>query len=298
MIEVTTPTQYAEEIGKLYNEGLPSGDGTGWASLDELYTVAVHYWTIITGIPSHGKSTWMDNLMLNLIRQGWKFVVYSPENQPPALHMAGLVEKALRRPFRDGYHNRLTPPDLARVLSHLENSIRILALDADSHVFPALGDIMDVAHEIINEIWPINKVGLLIDPWNELDHSPIAGMNETQMTNYELMHFRHWVRRHNVHGFVVAHPQKPQRGRDGDLRPVGLYDINGSAAYFNKCDHGIIVRRREDNVTEIDVEKCRFKHLGKKGNTFLHFNFGTGTYEYNIDREQRYRRNDQDGDPF
>jgi len=298
MLEIATPTQYSDEITKLYQQGLTPGDSTGWQSLDEYYTIAPHYWTIITGIPSDGKSTWLDNLMLNLMRQGWKFVLYSPENQPVGLHLAQLVEKAVKRPFRAGYHNRLSPEDLVKLLDYLENGLRIIRMSQDSAAFPDLLAVLDAADDVIRQEWQHDKVGVIIDPWNELDHSPICGMNETQMTNFELMQFRYWIRQRNTHGFIVAHPQKPQRARDGTLRAVNLYDINGSAAYFNKSDHGIVVRRNEDGTTEISVEKCRFKHLGKKGSVVLRFNPGTGTYDDDLAREQRYRRYDQDGDSF
>jgi len=279
MIEITSPCNFSDEIGSLYEQGLPGGDSTGWESLDEYYTVATGFWTIVTGIPSHGKSTWIDNLMVNLMRQKWCFVVYSPENQPASLHMAHLVEKLARRPFRSGYVNRLTPEDMAKAIHWLDGRLRLLRMAADSPVVPDIHAILFAAEQIISAEWGNQvKVGIIIDPWNEMDHAPLNGMNETQWTNHELMMFRHWIRSHNTHGWIVAHPQKPQRDKDGRSKNVGLYDINGSAAFYNKADHGIIVRRLEDDRTEIEVEKCRFRHLGRKGSVILRYNSGTQTY--------------------
>ncbi|MFH1010559.1 MAG: topoisomerase, partial [bacterium] len=67
--------------------GLPRGDKTGWPSVDKLYTVGMNQWTVVTGNPGGGKSEWLDAVMVNLAKQGdWRFFIYSPENQPLALH--------------------------------------------------------------------------------------------------------------------------------------------------------------------------------------------------------------------
>ena len=284
MLEICSPLTFSEEVQTLYQQGMTAGDSTGWQSLDPYYTVAVGFWTVITGIPSHGKSTWLDCLMLNLMRHKWNFIIYSPENQPNSLHVAQLAEKLADKPFREGYANRLSEADVAKAMSWLDPRLRILRMASDSPVVPDINGILYAAQEIIASTWgPTQKIGLIIDPWNEMDHTPMAGLNETQMTNHELMFFRHWVRTHNAHGWIVAHPQKPQRDKNGLIKPVGLYDINGSAAYYNKCDHGIIVRRMEDGRTEIDVEKCRFRHLGQRGSVILRYNIGTQTYQDEID---------------
>lgn len=280
MLEITSPHTFADEVQTLYKQGLQAGFTSGWESLNPYYTVETGFWTVVTGIPSHGKSTWMDNLMINLMRQGWTFIVYSPENQPSALHVAHLIEKASHKPFREGYANRLSEAETREGVKWLDFRLRLLRMAADSPVVPDIHAILFASEEIIAAEWGnTQKVGIIIDPWNEMDHSPLNGLNETQMTNHELMFFRHWIRNHNTHGWIVAHPQKPQKDKDGGIKKVGLYDINGSAAYYNKCDHGIIVRRLEDGRTEIEVEKCRFRHLGQKGSVILRYNHGTQTYQ-------------------
>ena len=280
MLEITSPLTFADEVQSLYQQGLHGGFTSGWESLDPYYTVETGFWTVVTGIPSHGKSTWMDNLMLNLMRQHWTFIVYSPENQPSALHVSHLIEKASGKPFREGYANRLSEAEMRKGVEWLDSRLRLLRMAADSPVVPDIHAILFAAEEIIAAEWGNSqKVGIVIDPWNHLDHTPIQGLNETQMTNHELMFFRHWIRNHNTHGWIVAHPQKPQRDKDNGFKKVGLYDINGSAAYYNQSDHGIIVRRLEDGRTEIEVEKCRFRHLGQKGSVILRYNHGTQTYQ-------------------
>jgi twinkle protein len=290
MLQILKPTDLSEDLTSLYASGLPAGSRTGWKDVDALYTVAPNYWTVVTGIPSHGKSTWLDCLLLNLMKQEWKVVIYSPEQQPHALHLSSLCEKYLQRPFRFGYSNRLTPSDIAKSMDYFEDKLRILRFD-EGAIFPSLNTFMESVDFLLECEWTDGKVAVVLDPWNELDHVPLQGMNETQMTNWELMRWRQWVKRFGrVHGFIVAHPAKPQKDRDGNYRDVGLYDISGSSAWYNKSDAGIIIRRREDNTTIVDVEKCRWKHLGKKGTAQLLFNTGTGTYRDDENRARSVRR--------
>lgn len=298
MLQILKPSDLAQELTHLYTNGLPPGTSTGWRSVDQLYTVAPGYWTVITGIPSHGKSTWLDCLLLNLVEQGWKFIIYSPENQPNELHLANLCEKWLRQPFRANYNNRMTPTDLAGAMDVLEDSIQILRHDGGA-IWPSLNTFMVTCDEILTNVWDDDsKVAVVLDPWMELDQTPVPGMSETNQINWSLSHYRQWIRRYEkrVHGFIVAHPAKPQKDKDGGFKDVTLYDINGSAAWKNKCDFGIIVRRDADNATTIVVEKCRWRHLGKHGSTLLTFNSGTGTYDDFETRNGSVRRYGEDGD--
>ena len=70
---------------------------------------------------------------------------------------------------------------------------------------------------------------------------------------------------------VVAHPTKDV-GRDGKARPVTLYDIEGSAHWFNKCDHGVVITRVPDtHVTEV--------YVAKVGTVKLRFDRFSGRFE-------------------
>lgn len=48
-------SEYAESMNRLYQYGMPMGLRTGWYSIDEYYTVMAGEWTLVTGIPGHGK---------------------------------------------------------------------------------------------------------------------------------------------------------------------------------------------------------------------------------------------------
>jgi twinkle protein len=55
-----------EDLLRLYEQGFERGHRTGWRELDKLYTVRPGEFTAVTGIPSSGKSNWLDCLLVNL----------------------------------------------------------------------------------------------------------------------------------------------------------------------------------------------------------------------------------------
>ncbi|MEK6357505.1 MAG: toprim domain-containing protein [Burkholderia cenocepacia] len=57
-----------EQIFNDYEHGPARGVSTCWAEMDDTYRVMPGEWTLVTGIPGHGKSEWLDALALNLAR--------------------------------------------------------------------------------------------------------------------------------------------------------------------------------------------------------------------------------------
>ena len=63
-----------------------------------------------------------------------------------------------------------------------------------------------------------------------------------------------------------------------------MYDISGSAHWFNKLDNGIVVYLNYDTgVTDVYVQKVRFKYIGKKGMSRFTWDFKNGRYTRLID---------------
>ena len=70
-----------------------------------------------------------------------------------------------------------------------------------------------------------------------------------------------------------------------------LYDINGSANFFNKCDYGITIYRDYlKEVIQAHIQKVKFKHLGDGGAIMLKYNYINGRYESHITDETQLRQ--------
>ena len=266
------------EVRALYDAGgLPRGSLTGWPSVDQLYTVGMGQWTLLTGTPNSGKSEWLDALMVNLAkREEWKFIIYSPENHPLSLHHSKIIEKYIGKPFNPGLTPRLDEVEL----DEAEEWMRGKFLFAK----PDKPDIVTILSEAARTILPSSKVkyGIVIDPWNHLEHYRPNGWSETEYVSDTLSKVIAWVREMNTHLWLVAHPSKMQKGKDGKLPIPTPHDVSGSAHFWNKADNCICVWRdlsdyKKQDV-DVHVQKVRFKHIGHIGLATLQYDRVTGRY--------------------
>ncbi len=266
----------SEKIQRLYEKGWDKGIETGWVELDRFYTVRPGEFTVITGMPNSGKSNWLDALLVNLAAlHGWQFALFSPENQPLEDHMARMMEKYAQMPFGDGPTPRMDQTTKNSAQRWLADHMYWILPDDDAEW--TIDTVLDRAKAMVLRKG-IN--GLVIDPWNELEHQLPSGITETIYIGQVLKRVRQFARRHSVHVWVVAHPQKIYR-EDGKYPVPTLYDISGSANWRNKADNGIVVWRdfaNEQSPVEIHVQKVRFRQIGRIGMAKLQYQKATQTY--------------------
>jgi hypothetical protein len=267
----------SDAIDELYERGMTGGHSTGWPTLDYHYTVKRGQWTIVTGMPSHGKSAVLDALLVNLARDhGWRFCVCSPENQPLSRHAANLLAIWAGEPFGRRAYGQMTRDTLAAGKRWLAEHFTFLLPD---EVDCTVAGILDLATEVHarREIQ-----GLVIDPWNELEHRRPAQMTETEYTSQSLTRMRRFARSNELHLWLVAHPTKLQKDvKSGNYPVPTLYDISGSAHFRNKADMGLSVWRdvlNEKSPTEIHVQKVRFRECGSIGKCELYYDLGSGRF--------------------
>lgn len=273
------PKSQMAGLRSLWKSGLPPGDKTGWPSLDKHYTVAPGQFTVLTGWPGSGKSEFLDAMLVNLARQAWKVAIFSPENQPVELHISKLLEKVAGKPFGHGPTERLSQDELDEYVDDLEQSFAFLEAPGEEAL--SAKDVIDAAMPFLSRFGEEEKRGLVIDPWNELEHWRPAGLSETEYVSKTLSMVRNWARKNRVHVWIVAHPQKMRR-EDGKL-PIPRPDmIAGSSHWWNKADACITVWRDFDKLesqdVDIYVQKVRFKHIGRPGFVTLQYDRITGRY--------------------
>lgn len=267
-----------EDVMFLYDNGLKRGVSSGWNSLDPFWRIRPGEMTIVTGIPGSGKSNWLDALLVKLrYNHDWSVAIFSPENWPVQRHVANLVEKIVQKPFSPQYSNlpRMTKEELSQGLEFMDGFFTFIVPPEDQL---SLDDILAKAKAAV---FRYGCKALVIDPWNEIEHSRNDKMSETEYISVSLSKIRNFSRWHDIHVFVVAHPQKLQKEKDsGKYNPPSMYDISGSAHWRNKADNGICIHRPDVNVdvTEVIIQKIRFKENGKLGTVKLAYNRDCGIY--------------------
>jgi twinkle protein len=264
-------------FGLYRSGGLPKGSLTGWPSLDALYTVGMGQWTVVTGTPNSGKSEWVDALMVNLAKsEPWRFLIYSPENWPLELHHAKILEKYLGKPFTPGPTERMDEEELDAGEEWMRGKFVFCKPNS-----PDIVSIMDEAIDHVVSMGGNWKTGVVIDPWNQLEHCRPQHQTMTEYVSQTLSLVIDRVREFNVHLWLVAHPAKMRKDKDGKYPIPTPHDIADSAHFWNKADNCITVWRDQvegSQDVDIHVQKVRFKHIGRIGLCTLMYDRVTGQY--------------------
>jgi twinkle protein len=267
---VFSPLDFQDEIWDYYNNGLPKGYGIGMSEFDMFLRFQPGYLTTITGIPGHGKSEFLDFIICRLnISHDWKFALYSPENHPLQLHFSKLAEKIIGKSFEG--KDRMSPIDLTSTIDYLKDSFFFVNPEDDF----SLDSILLAVKSLVR------KKGIkafVIDAWNKLDHKYTT--NETQYISQQLDKITLFCEKNNVHCFLVAHPTKIQKDANtGKYLIPNLYNISGSANFYNKTANGITVYRDYDKfTTEVYIQKVKFKNWGEVGTVTLAWDKINGRY--------------------
>jgi twinkle protein len=284
---------FETSVKDLYIKGLGKGLSTGYTCVDDLYSIAPGQLSVVTGVPSSGKSEFVDQLMVNLAtNNNWRFAVASFEN-PPALHIAKLASKRERKPFFTGPTARMNEAEFERSMTWVKEHFYFIH---DEH--GSTSDLESILERLRSAVKRYGVRGVVIDPYNYISR-PSADISETQWISDMLSKVCAFARAHDVHVWFVAHPAKMMRANDGKIPVPKGYDISGSAAWFAKADCGLTVHRPDpyvSNETEIHVWKMRFSWLGRQGMTSLNYVPASYTYEEPVKMARNYGLKDMDFD--
>lgn len=230
---------------------LKNGFPKGWKPRGKLGNhLSIHpgYTTIITGIPGHGKSEIIDQLCLQLsLDYNLKGAYFSPENRPTEVHLLKLVEKLIGK-------------SAFKTEAMLLEKARQFLEDRYFWLYPSDGYNLDNILEKARQA--VLKYGVnwfVIDPWNKLEHQYTE--SETKHISESLDKIANFNHVNGTHCFIVAHPRK--MSMDGEKFTVpSLYDISGSANFYNKADIGLVMYKESDGVNTLFIPKVKFKYWG------------------------------------
>ncbi|XP_045086924.1 twinkle homolog protein, chloroplastic/mitochondrial isoform X2 [Aegilops tauschii subsp. strangulata] len=273
------PRALKEVIEGIHGDEL--GIPTGWKCMDGLYKVVPGELTIVTGVPNSGKSEWIDALLCNINNQcGWKFVLCSMENKVRD-HARKLLEKHIKKPFFDarygGSVERMSKDEFEEGKEWLNESFHLIRCEDDC--LPSIDWVLNLAKAAVLRH---GVRGLVIDPYNELDHQRPPNQTETEYVSQILTKIKRFAQHHSCHVWFVAHPRQLHNWTGA---PPNMYDISGSAHFINKCDNGIVIHRNRDpdagpvDVVQVCMKKVRNKVIGQIGDAFLTYDRITGEYK-------------------
>ena len=266
---VFTVGDFEQSLDALFENGWQKGVTIGHENFDRLCSFETKRLCIVTGIPGSGKSEFIDEITERLnVRYKWRFAYFSPENAPLAYHASKLIEKFTGKRFS---RKTLTDNEYKQVKEHLEQDFFFISPTDDFK----LDNILDKAKFLVRRK---GIKALIIDPFNRLENEQ-GTRNETQYISELLDRLTNFAQRNDILIILMAHPTKQPKNKDGVIEAPTLYDISGSANFFNKADFGIVVHRnRIDNNVEVHIQKVKFRHLGECGTALFKYNLNNGRY--------------------
>jgi hypothetical protein len=269
----------ADELRALRDHGPSRGHECGWPSVDRLYRPDPGQLTVITGIPSHGKSVWLAAYLTKMAtKHQWRTAVFTPESRPYSKFASRLISCVAGKPFME-----LDDDELARATEWVDSKFEVVNDMTDATLRGILA-----TTRLIHERRPLN--GIVFDPWNWVESSRPQGMNPTEYIGLALNEITRFAIRHNVHAWIIAHPTKMRRVEAGPMAGSfvvpSAYDVSDSANWNNKpwwflsvwrdalrpelSEDGYLPERDPQNV-EIHVQKVRDDDQGHPGVATLRF---------------------------
>lgn len=265
-------SDFEGSLDTLYQNGMQKGVTIGLEGFDNLCSFETKRLCIVTGIPGSGKSEFIDEIAERInMRYGWRWAFFSPENAPLSYHASKLIEKFTGKKFG---RNTLPLGEYSMAKQHLDRDFSFISPTDNFR----LDNILEKARVLVRRR---GIKGLVIDPYNRLE-SEMGTRNETLYISEVLDKLTNFAQLNDVLVVLMAHPTKLQKDKNtGEISVPTLYDIAGSANFYNKADFGIIVHRdRLENTTQIHVAKVKFRHLGVPGMCLTKYNINNGRYVF------------------
>jgi len=254
---VLTFKDVKNDLHEYYKNGAKSGYKIGLQSFDKEFSTYLKQFIVITGIPTHGKSDFVDQMIVGYnVNYDWKGAICSVENDPKYLHVDKLCRKIAG--FRP--HNYI----------ELQTDKWKLAEDRinDYFYFIDFEDGYDLTKVLSKVAELVKRKGIkyfVLDPYNKIKLKEANNRDINTYTSDYLLTIDTFCRKYDILGLIVAHPIKMPKN-NGITQEPDFYDIKGGGEWFDMSPHGLMVYRDfNKDLVKIKVLKCKFQNLGRNG---------------------------------
>jgi len=238
----------------------------------------------ITGIPTHGKTEFLDQCIVDLARlhQEESYIVgfeQTPEEQS-IKQARRMIGKDIRSKSWQAIDNNKDV--LSKNIDFISKHITHYNIKNGSNVV----NILKAAAEWIKRRTEQggNPRYLVIDPFNMLSiKGRFSSHEKVEEILRTLTQFSHQM---GVMVILVAHPFKMRKDEaTGEYQIPDFYSVKGSSAFYEMSYHGLVVYRKPDSVL-VRVLKVKQNNLGDIGaDCYFRYNKNNGRY-FPIDEEQ------------
>jgi twinkle protein len=253
---VTTFRDIEDEVTDFVRNGFKPGFQIGLENFDNIFSTYTGQFITVTGIPSSGKSDFVDQMVVGYnANYGWKTAFASPENVPTYLHAHKLMRKT--------WQGMPTKEDIGgdkwnQIADHCNSNY--FHIDMERYT---LESVLKKAAELVK------RKGikcLVIDPFNKVRDIDAGTDDVNRYTMEYLTKIEAFCKKYDVLTFIVAHPTKMYKDKDGNIEEPTMYNIKGGGEWYDASYHGILVHRNyEEKTVKAKVLKIKFQNLGENG---------------------------------
>ncbi len=269
---VVTVNDIEDELNEFITEGFKPGFQVGLDNFDSIFSTYTGQFITVTGIPSSGKSDWVDQMAVGYnLNYGWKTAFASPENKPTFLHAHKLIRKHWKgMPGKED----LGSEKWNTIKDHINENYYFIEKDKYD-----LDSVLSKATELVK------RKGirmLVIDPYNKVKMKTKKEMSINDYTLEYLSRIEVWAKKNDALVVLVAHPTKMYKNQTtGQLEEPTMYNIKGGGEFYDASYHGLLVHRNyEQKTVKVKVLKVKFQNLGQNGEE-AHFKwqYDSGLYK-------------------
>jgi len=253
---VTTLKDIEDEITDFVKNGFKPGYQIGIPNFDSIFSTYTGQFITVTGIPSSGKSDFVDQMVVGYNqRYEWKTAFASPENAPTYLH----AHKLMRKVWQDmPTRNDIGTEKWNQVAEHVNDNFFFIDMERYT-----LESVLRKGAELVK------RKGikcLVIDPFNKIRDVDCKTEDVNRYTMEYLTKIETFAKKYDVLVFIVAHPTKMYRDKDGNIEEPTMYNIKGGGEWYDASYHGILVHRNyEEKTVKAKILKVKFPNLGENG---------------------------------
>jgi twinkle protein len=253
---VSTLRDLENDLLDFVHNGFKPGFQVGLPNFDKIFSTYTSQFITVTGIPSSGKSDFVDQMCVGYNKNyGWKTAFASPENKPNYLHAHKLIRKTWEgMPTKDD----VGTSKWKQVTDHVNDNYFFIDMDRYT-----LDDVLKKGGELVK------RKGikcLVIDPYNKVRDVNCKTEDVNRYTMEYLTKIEVFAKKYDVLVFIVAHPTKMYKDKDGQIEEPTMYNIKGGGEWYDASYHGILVHRDYDAKTvKAKVLKVKFQNLGENG---------------------------------
>ena len=222
---------FTDSVVRYFNSEIHSGKSLGFVKTEDDFKIRPSELTVLTGVSGHGKSMWLSQIVLSLMKQDTKCLIASLEMRP-VLTLARMVQQTLKS-------SEPTDDYIIKFCDRAKEKLYLYDQTGSTTSEDMTATLYWGKHVLGVEVFVIDS---------------LMKMSDISEDNYErqklfIDRLATTCRDLNIHVFLVAHTRKMA---DENVVPDATH-ILGSSHIRNLCDNIICVFRNKKKETDIET---------------------------------------------